>query len=114
MRTGNYFIVHPDRICISKLFLSLIYQRRLRSDVLESPDSISSQVNENWRIKLSLVLIKLIKSVAVPLAILGTWIEFLLNLLSQNGGVLKTLFGLLNGEGIDLFLSLYRLFIYGV
>lgn len=102
MRTGNYFIVHPDRICISKLFLSLIFQRRLRSDVLESPDSISSEVNENWRIKLSLVLIKLIKSVAVPLAILGTWIEFLLNLLSQNGGVLKTLFGLLNGEGRDI------------
>lgn len=54
----------------------------------------------NWKVKLSLILIKLIKIAAVPLAALGICVEFILNLLSQNGGMLKTLFRLLTGRSI--------------
>jgi hypothetical protein len=102
MTTGNYLIANGGRICISKLLFS---PGELRSDVLECPESIRLEVNETWKIRLSLILIKLIKDASLPLAKLGTWIEFYLNLLSQNGGLLKTLFRRLTGDFIDLFLS---------
>ena len=102
MMTGNYLIVHAHRVRISQL---LFCPRVLRSGVLESSESIRLELNENWKIKLSLILIKLLKIAAVPLAQLGTCIEFLLNLSSQNGGLLKTLFRLLTGDCIDLFIS---------
>ena len=105
MRTGNYLIAHPLRIRFSDLF-SFVLPRRFRStNVLECPESIRLKVNESWRIKLSLILMKLINDAAVPLAKLGTWIEFYLNLLSQNGGLLKTLFWRLTGNYIVMFIS---------
>ena len=52
-----------------------------------------------------LILIKLIKIAAVPLAKLGIWVEFFLNLLSQNGGLLKTLFRKLTGDCIHYMLG---------
>nr|ABR16096.1 unknown [Picea sitchensis] len=97
MSTVNYLIANTGRICISKLLFS---PGELRSDVLECPESIRLEVNETWKIRLSLILIKLMKDAALPLAKLGTWIEFYLNLLSQNGGLLKTLFRRLTGRSI--------------
>eukprot|EP00253_Pinus_taeda_P018883 PITA_18883 len=100
MTSANYLIAHTRKIHLSKLLFSPFLTGALKSDVLECPNSIKSEVNQTWKIRLSLILIKLIQIVAVPLAILGTCIEFYLNLLSQNGGLLKILFRPLTGQSI--------------
>eukprot|EP00253_Pinus_taeda_P019286 PITA_19286 len=116
MTSANYLIAHTRKIHLSKLLFSPFLTGALKSDVLECPNSIKSEVNQTWKIRLSLILIKLIQIVAVPLAILGTCIEFYLNLLSQNGGLLKILFRPLTGQSIviprrgsDTFLSIIGL-----
>eukprot|EP00253_Pinus_taeda_P009177 PITA_09177 len=116
MTSANYLIAHTRKIHLPKLLFSPFLTGALKSDVLECPNSIKSEVNQTWKIRLSLILIKLIQIAAVPLAILGTCIEFYLNLLSQNGGLLKILFRPLTGQSIviprrgsDTFLSIIGL-----
>lgn len=99
--TGNYhMIAHPHRIPISQLLFSPIFPTVLRSEVLECLESSKLKVNEDLKAKLSLIIIKLIKIAAVPLATVGICIEFLLNLFYHNGGLLKTLFRLFTGRNI--------------
>lgn len=110
--TAKYLIAHTPKIHLSKLLFSPFLTGALRSDVLECPNSVKSEVNQTWKIRLSLILIKLIQIAAVPLANLGTWIEFYLNLLSQNGGLLKTLFRPFTGDFILLIHFLYFILYY--
>lgn len=110
MTSANYLIAHTRKIHLSKLLFSPFLTGALKSDVLECPNSIKSEVNQTWKIRLSVILIKLIQIAAVPLAILGTCVEFYLNLLSQNGGLLKILFRPLTGDFIHLFLYFIRAF----
>eukprot|EP00253_Pinus_taeda_P011049 PITA_11049 len=72
MTSANYLIAHTRKIHLSKLLFSPFLTGALKSDVLECPNSIKSEVNQTWKIRLSLILIKLIQIAAVPLAILGT------------------------------------------
>ncbi|GLJ29400.1 hypothetical protein SUGI_0579650 [Cryptomeria japonica] len=84
METSSDLIAYPERLSLLKLILSVI----------------RPQLDQYWKIKLSLILMKIVEYVAGPLKALGILVEFLLNLFSQNGGLLRTLFSLLNGSMI--------------
>ncbi|GLJ29405.1 hypothetical protein SUGI_0579720 [Cryptomeria japonica] len=112
METTGDLIAYPERLSLLKLILSVMLPYGLRSHLTKCEDQVILQLNQNWKMKLSLILMKIVGYVAGPLKALGILVEFLLNLFSQNGGLLRTLFSLLNGSmiipkrGSEEFLSL--------
>uniref|UniRef100_A0A0D6QUS9 Fungal lipase-type domain-containing protein n=1 Tax=Araucaria cunninghamii TaxID=56994 RepID=A0A0D6QUS9_ARACU len=108
---ANYSIAHPENCCMLKLFLSLLLPRPFRPQFIECPEAVRLHVMDNWKVKVSLILMRIAKRAAVLLATLGICVEFFLNLFSVNGGVLRTLLKLINGRiiipkrGSDSFLS---------
>ncbi|GLJ29398.1 hypothetical protein SUGI_0579610 [Cryptomeria japonica] len=98
METTGDLIAYPERLSLLKLILSVIFPYGLRSHLTKYEEPIILQLDQYWKIKLSLILMKIVKYVAGPLKALGILVEFLLNLFAQNGGLLRTLFSLLNGS----------------
>ncbi|GLJ29403.1 hypothetical protein SUGI_0579700 [Cryptomeria japonica] len=90
METSSDLIAYPERLSLLKLILSVILPY--------GEPVIRPQLDQYWKIKLSLILMKIVEYVAGTLKALGILVEFLLNLFSQNGGLLRTLFSLLNGS----------------
>ncbi|GLJ29406.1 hypothetical protein SUGI_0579730 [Cryptomeria japonica] len=95
---ADYLIAYPERCCLRKLILSVILPRGLKSYFTQCPEATRLELKENWKMKVSLIMIKIVGYVAGPLRALGAFIEFLLNLFSNNGGLFKLPFKILNGS----------------
>eukprot|EP01018_Ginkgo_biloba_P008006 Gb_19035 [translate_table: standard] len=98
----EYLIVHPDNGGILELLFFILLVRK-RHGFIECPEHIRArQMDHRWVIKASIPVRKFLKFVAKPMAGVGIRIEFILNLLSNNGGIIGILFKILKGEGIDI------------
>eukprot|EP01018_Ginkgo_biloba_P001335 Gb_06716 [translate_table: standard] len=112
---SGYLRARPERCSMFELILSLILPGR-KCAFIECRNSIKMTpydevINESWKLKFSLFFMKLLKSFSGPLATLGDWIEFILNLFFQNGGFLKTISNYFKGsiiipkKGSETFIS---------
>eukprot|EP01018_Ginkgo_biloba_P040529 Gb_06717 [translate_table: standard] len=92
----THLIAHHQKMGILEVLLWFISPQRKgkgssSNSFVECPEEMRAQLEDNWQIRLSFLLIAILDWVALPLANLGDWIEFLLNLFSHNGGLFKTL-----------------------
>eukprot|EP01018_Ginkgo_biloba_P008004 Gb_19034 [translate_table: standard] len=97
----EYLVVHPDNGGILELLFFLLVRKR--HGFIECPEHIRPrQMDQRWAIEFSILVRKFLKFVAKPMAWVGICIEFILNLLSNNGGIIGILFKILKGEGINI------------
>eukprot|EP01018_Ginkgo_biloba_P001338 Gb_02777 [translate_table: standard] len=112
-----HLIAHHQKMGILEVLLWFISPQRKgkgssSNNFVECPEEMRAQLEHNWQIRLSFLLIAILDWVALPLANFGDWIEFLLNLFSHNGGLLKTLLQTLKWDvvmpkkGTDTYLSM--------
>ncbi|GLJ18998.1 hypothetical protein SUGI_0339600 [Cryptomeria japonica] len=91
------FILHPEKGGTIK-FLSSLYPTGKEQGFKEYPQHFRSQ--NGWIIKISILVIKVLHSAAKPMEWIGSMVELLLNLLSNNGGLTGTIYRLLRGHGV--------------
>lgn len=99
----DYFIVCPEKCSLLNLFLSIIFPHAFKSCFIDCQEPMRSHLQENWKLKASLMIIKLSNYIARPWRAIGKFIELFLNLLWRNGGLRRTLFKILNSKCHILF-----------
>ncbi|KAH9320671.1 hypothetical protein KI387_015310, partial [Taxus chinensis] len=93
----EYLILHPENGGALQL-LSSVFLAGKEKDFMEYPNNFTEK--NRWIIKVFILIRKFFHSIAKPMAKMGFCVEFILNLLSDNGGITGLLRRLLRGEGV--------------
>ncbi|XP_057851047.2 triacylglycerol lipase OBL1 [Cryptomeria japonica] len=94
-------ILHPENGGTLQLLRSLFLAGNEHDFVEYSEHFRPRHRDQNkWIIKISILVLKLFHSVAKPMAWVGFCIEFMLNLLSDNGGFTGLICKVLKGDGV--------------
>lgn len=117
---SNYMVVKADEATVFELIRLLFSPYLEKRQFLEFPynhintDQKKHPFQPRWIIFISVLLQKLLKLVAKPLAAIGSAIEHWLNLVSSNGNFFNLVFNFLTGPNstsilINLFIHIFLL-----
>ncbi|XP_077234669.1 triacylglycerol lipase OBL1-like [Tasmannia lanceolata] len=93
----DYMIFRPEKVGFLDVISLLLFRRRLGDYkfVDSSPATkfdLQNAPKANWIVALTLIIQKILSLISVPLYLLGVAVEFFVNLLSLNGGILGLVF----------------------
>ncbi|KAJ7283083.1 hypothetical protein O6H91_Y349000 [Diphasiastrum complanatum] len=97
---SEYVIVDLQETGVFHYALSVLLNHQISS--VKSSPSMQHKVHDSWRAKLSILIMKLMLSISVPLAKIGDILEVFLNTLSANGGLTNVIYKLLTGQGVEI------------
>lgn len=99
---NNYFLVDPTKASFLDLLLLLFSSNLTNARFIDSPpDTLRSfrrTFTSRWIIALAIFLQKVLMLIRKPMAILGGFLTYCLNLVTANGGFFKMILNLLTGE----------------
>ncbi|XP_010461484.1 PREDICTED: uncharacterized protein LOC104742213 [Camelina sativa] len=99
---NNYFLVDPTKASFLDLLLLLFSSNLTSARFIDSPpDTLKSfrrSFTSRWIIVLAILLQKVLMLLRKPVAILGGFLTYSLNLLTANGGFFKMILNLLTGK----------------
>ncbi|TKY55707.1 feruloyl esterase A [Spatholobus suberectus] len=97
---NSYMLLKPEDAGFFDLLRVLIYRNLSKRKFVEShaEDTLDESLGHRWLIFLSILAQKLLQLVAKPLALFGTCVELLINLVALNGGVFRLVLNFLRGE----------------
>ncbi|XP_010500197.2 PREDICTED: LOW QUALITY PROTEIN: uncharacterized protein LOC104777614 [Camelina sativa] len=99
---NNYFLVDPTKASFLDLLLLLFSSNLTSARFIDSPpDTLKSfrrSFTSRWIIVLAILLQKILMFIRKPVAILGGFLTYSLNLLTANGGFFKMILNLLTGK----------------
>ncbi|KAK1263235.1 hypothetical protein QJS04_geneDACA018583 [Acorus gramineus] len=95
----KYMLLRPDKAGMTDLARLLSSRRILENPALDFSEGVEArEMNRRWLIFVSLLVQKLLLLQKRPLALLGSVLEFWLNLLSENRSFMNLLSNLLTGK----------------
>ncbi|XP_057969646.1 triacylglycerol lipase OBL1-like [Malania oleifera] len=90
---SNYMILKPDEVGVKGLFHVLFSRKTAKKrKYFQTQREDNLNIVDGWLLFISILLQKVLQLVAKPMAFMGDAMEMGLNLLSNNGGRLSTLF----------------------
>ncbi|OVA16082.1 hypothetical protein BVC80_5497g1 [Macleaya cordata] len=93
--SSEYMIYHPEKLRLIDIFSVLILRRRLSSSQFVEFHTDETKLGNvalpNLITIITLIIQKILALLDLPLRLLGQVVEFILNLVSLNGGILKLL-----------------------
>ncbi|XXG81558.1 hypothetical protein AAC387_Pa09g2156 [Persea americana] len=98
---GRYLIVWPHRGPLSDVLRFLIWNDGpLITSIIESSDNMSglNGGDHRWIIVISIIIRRILSFIGKPLERMGFFIEFFLNLLSENGNILGLVYNIVRGR----------------
>lgn len=98
----EYLIIRPENGGILDVlrFLFLARKGNRFIEYLEHVESRADTFGSRWIITVSILVRQFLHLVAKPMAVGGVCMEFILNLLSHNGGIQGIIFRVLRGRGL--------------
>ncbi|GER40179.1 alpha/beta-Hydrolases superfamily protein [Striga asiatica] len=92
----NYLVIKPEKASLLDLFRILFSRNLERRDFFNCPEEgVLSRFDHRWIVFISLLVQKVLLFIKIPLAAVGTVVEFFLNLPAANGGCRRLFFNLL-------------------
>ncbi|KAK6152729.1 hypothetical protein DH2020_012368 [Rehmannia glutinosa] len=83
---SNFMLLNPEEAGFLELFKILFSSEIGKRKFVDCPDGTREPFGRRWIIFVSVLMMKLLKAVAKPMAGFGSGVEYWLNLLSENGG----------------------------
>ena len=103
----TYMLLKPEEVRLFDLVQILFSPKLNETKFVDSPDvSFSYELRQRWLIFMSILVQKILQSVAKPIASFGSFVEMWLNLVSSNHNVFNLLLNFLTG----LFISGYSFY----
>lgn len=95
---SDYLVLRPDKAGVSDLLRLLLSARVSDNQSVDCPiDTEIGEAKRRWAVFVSLLLQKILLFSRKPMARIGLAIEFWLNLLMANNGLLSLLWNLFTG-----------------
>ncbi|CAA0840673.1 alpha/beta-Hydrolases superfamily protein [Striga hermonthica] len=95
----NYLVIKPEKASWLDLFRILFSSNLERRDFFDCPEEgVLSRFGHRWIVFISVLVQKVLLFMKIPLAAVGTVVEFFLNLPAANGGCRRLFFNLLTGR----------------
>ena len=95
--SSNYMLLKPEEASIFDLIHILFSGNVEKRKFVECPQGTEEPFGRRWVMFVSVLMQKLLKLVAKPLASFGSALEHWLNLLSSNGNFFRLVFNFIRG-----------------